>query len=153
MHDRALGALDGLEGALDQLVARLGQDLDGYVVGDQAFLDDLADEIEIGLRGGREPDLDLLEAEAAQELEHALFALDAHRLDEGLVAVAQIDRAPDRRLVEDAAGPLAVGQGDGREGAILGDIHHGRISGAEKNEGRRQRPLGPARQGAGSGLR
>ena len=65
MHDRAPGAADRLEGALDQLGARLGQHLDRDVVGDQVLLDELADEIEIGLRRGREADLDLLEAELA----------------------------------------------------------------------------------------
>jgi len=57
-----------------------------------------ADEIEIGLRGGREKtDLDLLEAHLYQKVEHAPLALGAHRLDESLVAVTQIDAAPDRR--------------------------------------------------------
>ena len=54
MHDRAPGAADRLEGALDQLGARLRQHLDRHVVGDQVLLDELADKVEIGLRGGRE---------------------------------------------------------------------------------------------------
>ena len=91
MQDRALGTLDRLEGAADQFLARLGQHLDGDVVGDHLLLDDLADEVEIGLRGGRESDLDLLEAHADQELEHAALALGPHRLDQGLVAVAEVD--------------------------------------------------------------
>ena len=33
------------------------------VVGDQALVDDLALEVEVGLGGGGEPDLDLLEAD------------------------------------------------------------------------------------------
>ena len=70
--------------------------------GIEAALDDRADEVEVGLRGGGKGDLDLLEAHFGEQAEHTVLALDAHRLDERLVAVTQIDRAPDRRLVDDA---------------------------------------------------
>jgi hypothetical protein len=53
MHDRPRRP-DRLEGALDQSLARLGQHLDRHVLGDQILLDELADKVEIGLRGGRE---------------------------------------------------------------------------------------------------
>ena len=49
VHDRLLGAADRLEGALDQVLARLGQHLDDHVVGDQVFFDELAHEVEVGL--------------------------------------------------------------------------------------------------------
>ena len=87
-----------LVGALDQLVAALGQHLDGDVVGDQVLLDELAHEVEVGLAGRREPDLDLLEAHGHERLEHPQLADRVHRVDERLVAVAQVDRAPPRRL-------------------------------------------------------
>ena len=62
-----------------------------------------------------------------EQPEHAVLALDAHRLDQRLIAVAQIDGAPDRRLVDDARGPLAIGQDDRLEGAIFGNRHFGGI--------------------------
>ena len=99
-----------LVGALDQLVAALGQHLDGDVVGDQVFLDQLAHEVEVGLARRREPDLDLLEAHRHEGLEHAPLALRVHRVDERLVAVAEVDRAPPGRLGELLVGPGAVGQ-------------------------------------------
>ena len=123
VQDDLLGAFDRLEGALDQLRPTLGQHLDRDAVGDPAAFDDRADEIEIGLRGGGKRDLDLLEAHADEQIEHAVLAIDAHRLDQRLVAVAQIDGAPDRRLVDDARRPLAVGQDDRRESAIFVDGH------------------------------
>ena len=46
MHDGLGHALQGLEGAHDQVLARLGQHLDGDIVGDQIVLDETADEIE-----------------------------------------------------------------------------------------------------------
>jgi hypothetical protein len=48
-----------------------------------------------------------------------------HRFDERLVAVAQIDRAPDRRLLDGAGRPLAIGQDDPLIGAVFGDVHGG----------------------------
>ena len=94
MHDRPPGAADRGKAALDQFGSRLGQHLDGDVLGHEIRFDQLADKGEIGLRGGRKPDLDLLEAELDQEVEHAALALGPHRLDQGLIAVAQIDAAP-----------------------------------------------------------
>ena len=125
VHDRPLGAADRLEGLVDQFGARLGQHLDRHVVGDQVLLDDLAHEGEIGLRGRREADLDLLEAEPQQQVEHAALAVGPHRLDQRLVAVAQIDRAPGRRLVDDPRRPLPVGQVDRRKRAVFVDRHNG----------------------------
>ncbi len=91
VEDDLLRALDRLERALDQLRPALGQHLDSDAVGDRARLDDRADEVEIGLRRGGKGDLDLLEAHMRQEAEHPVLAVDAHRLDQRLVAVAQID--------------------------------------------------------------
>ena len=119
VDDGAARPGDGLEGAPDQLVARLGEHLDGHVVGDLPLVDDVAAEVEIGLAGGREADLDLLEAEAHELLEHAQLPPEAHRLDERLVAVAQIDGAPDGRTGDDGARPAAVGQVDGLEGDVF----------------------------------
>jgi hypothetical protein len=44
-----LGAADRVEGALDEVVAALGEHLDGHVVGDVAAVDELAAEVEVGL--------------------------------------------------------------------------------------------------------
>src|SRR5699024_9311920 len=48
---------------------------------------------------GREADLDLLEADFDEQLEKLQLLLQAHRDDERLVAIAQIDAAPYRRFV------------------------------------------------------
>ena len=113
--------LQRLEGAGDQVLAALAEDLDRDVVRDPVLLDQAPGEIELDLGGRREADLDLLEADPHQHLEELDLLLDAHRLGEGLVAVAKVDAAPDRGAGEGPVGPLAVGQGDGREGDVLGD--------------------------------
>src|SRR5690606_41770042 len=107
VHDGPARALERLEGALDELVARLGEDLDGDVLRDQVLLDQQPAEIEVGLRGGRETDLDFLEADLAQGSEHPQLALGVHGLDQRLVAVTQVDAAPDRRVVDGVGRPLA----------------------------------------------
>jgi hypothetical protein len=68
----------------------------------------LRTKVELGLRGRREGDLDLLEADVAERLEHAHLLLGVHRLEERLVAVAQIGAHPDRRLV--MTGPATDGR-------------------------------------------
>jgi hypothetical protein len=46
----------------------LREHLDGDVVGDQVLLDELADEVEVGLAGRREADLDLLVAHLYEQV-------------------------------------------------------------------------------------
>ncbi len=94
MDDRLLGALQRFEGALDQFLARLGQHLDADVVGHQVILDQGPAEIVVNLTGGRETHLDFLIAELHQQLEKALLLSHVHRLDQRLVAVAQVHRRP-----------------------------------------------------------
>jgi hypothetical protein len=123
VDDGLLGAGDGLVGALDQLLAALGEHLDGDVVGDQVVVDQLAAEVEVGLAGRGETDLDLLEAHLDQRVEHAPLALRVHRVDEGLVAVTQVDAAPQRCGLVHLVGPGAVVEHDGHEALVLVEGH------------------------------
>ena len=109
------------------VVAGLGEHLDDDVVRDQVFLDQLPDEVEVGLAGRREADLDLLVAHPHQQLEHPPLAAGAHRVDQGLVAVAQVDRAPARRLGRDPGRPGAVVQADRGERWVAVDRHARRL--------------------------
>ena len=99
---------DGIECPPDQLGARLRQHLDGDILGHEIALDQLAHEIEIRLRSGGKANFDLLEAELDQKTEHTALALGPHRLDECLVAVAQIDAAPDRCPLDRTERPSAM---------------------------------------------
>ena len=123
MDDRAFDACQALEGPLDQLIARLGEDLDGDVVGYQVLFHQEAYKVEVGLRGGREADLDLFEAHRDQQLEEAPLALGIHGVDQGLVAVAEVDAAPRRGAVDGPVRPLPVGQRHRRVGPVLLDWH------------------------------
>ena len=65
----------------------------------------------------------------AERLEHAALASGVHRVDERLVAVAEVDRAPARRLRELAVGPGAVRQLERHERAVLLEGHVLRLYG------------------------
>jgi hypothetical protein len=54
VDDGLLGALERFEGAADEVLAGLGEDFDGHVVGNVAAFDEAAHEAEFGFRGRRE---------------------------------------------------------------------------------------------------
>ena len=108
MEDDVLGAAHRLEGAGDQVLAALAQDLDRDVVRNAILVNEAPGEVELDLRGRREADLDLLEANFDEHLEVLELLFDAHRLGEGLVAIPQIDAAPGRCAIDALGGPFAV---------------------------------------------
>ena len=120
VDDGLFGAFQGFEGAANEMFARLGEHFDGHAVGNVAFFNEAAHEIEFGLRGGWEGDFDFLEADGAERLEQAHLALDVHRLEQGLVTVAQIGAHPDRRLGDRAVRPVAVDELDRGKSVVLG---------------------------------
>jgi hypothetical protein len=141
VEDDVLRAAQGFERARDQVLTALAEDLDCDVGRDAVFLNEAAAEIELDLGSGGETDLDLLKADFHQEVEVLEFLLDAHGLSEGLVAIAEIDAAPDGRVGERAARPLAVGQIDRRERPVLGNGRrlHGQ-NGKELTAGKKNGP-------------
>ena len=132
VHDRILGPGDGLIGPLDQLGSALREHLDPDVVGYQVLLHEHTAELEVGRRGRREPHLDLLEPHLDEHLEHLALARHVHRVDEGLVAVTQVYRAPQRRLGDDLVGPGAVRQMRGKGVGVIEPVRHrARLLGAD----------------------
>ncbi len=87
MNDGAAHTLQCLERPSDEIRARLGQDLNGDIGRNTILFDDFPYEVEVGLGGGRETDLDLLEANGHEHLEHLVLAQAVHGFDERLVAV------------------------------------------------------------------
>ena len=119
MYDRTARARNGLVRAADQVLATLHQHLDRHVVGDQFVVDQRASHVELGVARAGEADFDLLEADVGQHLEIFQLLADAHRYGERLIAVAQVDAAPDRRVRDRAARPLAVSDRDLLKGAVF----------------------------------
>ncbi len=125
----AAEADERLDGALDQLLTGLREHLDRHVGRHEVLLDEHPDEVEVGGAGGREADLDLLVAHLDEQPEHPHLAVGVHRVDEGLVAVAQVDAAPLRGAVDRPARPGAVGDLDRGERAVAGVLLHGGLRG------------------------
>ena len=90
MHGRLLRAAQGLKGADDQIFPRLREHLNGDVIRDAVLFNQLANEVEVGLRGGWESHLNFFESAAQQQVPELQLAGAVHRLGKGLVAVAQI---------------------------------------------------------------
>jgi hypothetical protein len=97
----------------------LHQHLDGDAVGDLPVIDEEAAEIEIRLGGGRKADLDFLETHLDERVPHAKLALVAHGLDQRLVAVTQVDAAPDGGLCNLFLRPGAIRQLHWRVSSVL----------------------------------
>ena len=99
MYNRILHTAQCIEGLADDVLTRLCQHLHGHIIGDEVVLDKAAQELILRLRCGRETDLDLLEPHAHEKIEERELFIEAHRNDECLIAVAQIDRAPERCMI------------------------------------------------------
>src|SRR5262249_50704804 len=123
VHDGPGGTLERLIRALDQLLTALREHLDGHVLGDEILLDQQAHEVIVGLAGRWKTDFNLLEPYLHKDLKHAPLALDIHGVDERLVAITQVHRAPQRRLLEAAIGPGAVVQHERDPRLVLLERH------------------------------
>ena len=126
MDHRPGCALDGLEGAADDVVAALGQHLHGDIGGNHILFDQGAQELVLGLTGGGEAHLDFLEADLHQHLEELQLFCKAHGHDQCLVAVAQVHAAPCRGLFNVILlDPAVIASGDRVvTRSVLGCVHH-----------------------------
>ena len=95
MYDGILHPVQCVEGPADDMLARLRQHLHRHIIRNEIILHEAAQKLVLRLRGRRKADLDLLESHAHEKVEEGQLLIETHRDDEGLVAVTQIDRAPD----------------------------------------------------------
>src|SRR5690606_38540627 len=95
------------------------QDLDGTVGGYLVRAHQPLDDVELRLPGGREADLDLLDADPDEPAVKPVLLHRADGDDDGLVAAAQVGGKPARGLVDRTVRPRPVGQVHRREGPVL----------------------------------
>ena len=129
VNDCPRHAGDGFVGPLDEFLAALHEHLHRDIVGDQILVDELPAEVEVGLACRWETDLDLLKAHLDERVKHAPLALRVHRVDERLVAVAEVDAAPDRRCFVGPVRPGAVGEHERDIPLVLLEGHRGGAGG------------------------
>ena len=146
VDDGGMDPGQALETAFDEVLPRLGEHLHQDVIGNAAGIDQAPDEIELGSAGAGEADFDFLEAYLDQQIEEARLLFRAHRIDQRLVAIAQVGGEPAGGLGDGLGGPAAIGQLDLRKRPVLDRrvLQHGhRISLARiKSAGRFRGSLG-----------
>ncbi len=119
MDDHVFRAPDCLKRPADQVRARLDQNLDGYVVRNEFFLDQRAQNFIFGFRSGREPNFDFLKTDSDKRLKIQQLFFQIHRIYQRLVPVAQVYAAPHGRFPDDFVRPCAIRQGNWMKRDIL----------------------------------
>ena len=119
MDDRLLGSCKAGKAGPDQVFTALSEDLHQHVVGYAPVANQARDEVKLGGTGAGETDFDFLHPDFDEEVEEAPLLVRIHRIDNCLVAIAQIGRQPARRRGDGARGPLAFGKRYLREGRIF----------------------------------
>jgi len=97
--------------------------LNGDVIGDEVFLDELTNEVKVRLTCRREADFDFLEPHLHQRIEHAHLALWVHWVYERLIAITQVDAAPQGSLLDHRVWPGTVGEHDRNERLVSVECH------------------------------
>ena len=108
MEKDVSSALQRFAAALNQFFPALAKDLDCDVGRNASLVDEAAAEVELDLGSGGESDFDLFKTDLCQQAEKTEFLMDVHRLSQGLIAVPEVDAAPDWGSFNYSVGPLPV---------------------------------------------
>ena len=119
MHDRTRCARHAFERFLNKVAPRLCQALDRHIIGDASAIDQTTDKIEICRTGAWETNFDFLHAHFQEKIKKPALFLCAHRVDQRLIAIAQVGRKPTWRSVYCTIWPLTIGQINLRECAVF----------------------------------
>ena len=90
MDSGAMGAAQRFKGSQDKIFSRLGQHLDGDIFWNAPFLNQLADEVEVGLRCRGEGDFNPFKSALQQQIPELQLTCAVHRFGQRLVAIAQV---------------------------------------------------------------
>lgn len=105
MHHGAFGSANRLEGPLDEIGTGRRENRHRHIVRNSFLDDQFPYEIEVVRTGRRIADFYVLETGGHQQIEHPLLAAGVHGVGQRLVAVAQINRGPDRATIERTVRP------------------------------------------------
>ena len=100
MDDGVGRSFHRLERSLNNMFTGLGKHLDRYIIRDHVLLDQGAQELILRLGCGWETNLDHFKSYIYEQLEKFQFLIQAHGLDQRLIAIPEIHAAPDRRLID-----------------------------------------------------
>ena len=99
MNNGVLNALESLKGLFDNMLSSLSQYLNSYIIWNQIFIHQTAQESIFSFRGCWEAYFNFLEANLNQHLEELYLLIETHRNNQGLIAISQVNRAPGWSLV------------------------------------------------------
>ena len=108
MDNHILAALNSFKCSLDQMLSALNQYLHLHIVRNQILFNQCSQKIIFNLRSCRETDFDFLESQFHKQIEKFNLLFNNHWLDQCLIAVSQIDTAPDRCLLDLFVRPLSL---------------------------------------------
>ena len=100
VHNGMFYTLQGFKCLGNDVFPCLCQYLNGDIVRNHIVFNQSTAEFVFGFRSSRKADLDLLEADLYQIAEEFQLFVQTHRRDQSLIAVTQIDAAPDRCLFD-----------------------------------------------------
>ena len=123
MNDGVLCTFQTFVCAFNQLGSALNQYLNSDIIRNQVFLNNLTNEIKVRLARCRESNFNFFEAHVDKSFEHAHFAFWVHGVDQGLVAVAQVNTAPQRCLCDGCIRPGAISKNNRNVRRVLGEGH------------------------------
>ena len=99
MNDRTGSTLYGFKGFTDNMFSRLSQYLDGNILGNHILFDQCAKEVILGFGSSGETNFNLLKANLYQHLEKLQFFIQTHGFNQSLIAVTQVNAAPDGSFI------------------------------------------------------
>ena len=100
MHNSLRRSAYGFESFSDNVLSRLCQYLDRHIVRDHISLNKGTQESILRLGSCGESHFDLFESDLYQHPEEFDLLFKAHRLDQSLISVAQVNTAPDGSLID-----------------------------------------------------
>ena len=78
MNNHILGAAQGFDGPLDQILACLDEHLDSNIIRNPIFFDETPVKFELGIGRGRKSNFDFFKPTSDQRLKHLQFLRDIH---------------------------------------------------------------------------
>ena len=119
MNDGPFRTFERFEGAANQGLPGLRENLNRHIVWHQSVINEAAHKIKLYLRRRRKTDFNFLETNLYQRLEHFDLARNVHRLNQGLIAIAQVNAAPHWRLRQHRVRPGTVTEMQGGKGPVF----------------------------------
>ena len=119
MDDGGVRAFQTVKAGADQIFAALGEHLDKDILRHTARSHEPLNKVELGCASAGETNLDFFDPNFDKLIEKAVLLHRIHRVDNRLIAVAQIGREPAGRRGDRLARPLTIRQIDLRERGVF----------------------------------